>query len=425
MQLEICQRAEALGAPNRTETRCVIDAHPHTLDDEGLGLPPDQPDFIIADIAPGSTSPEDPSEIKRRQCPSFVGVKCKVSDDPEPYNYEKPNLPLTPEDAAEYYHLSNSRDPRPASYSPTPLTPLAQRSEKLSTLRKTILAWQKTDATDEEERVAEAAAPDKVKKPCAKAADYAGWVFAGRPFQVFVIGVFVFNRYFRVSVSDRGGMVYSRKYDIADDLRLFVAVLQKLTCFLDARDLGRDPCVELKEGHHYYQQQYPIFYVSLGESSYPTQPSRVYMTQGAPIFTSYSLMGRGTSVWRCKPKEGGPGAVVILKSSWRLVKRQPERVIYSRIPPRIESTGEVRRGIAYIKDGGNVMFPAFVTEPTTITVNHMRKRAGLPLYALTRHDSVLDRIVLSVVGKPLWEFATVGELLLALKAIVGGKYLFV
>jgi hypothetical protein len=233
--------------------------------------------------------------------------------------------------------------------------------------------------------------------------EYCAWLFAGRPFQVFIIFVCIFGMQFRVCVCDRGGMLFSRRYDINDEkpgggLEVFIRVHRRITCEMSEFDLGQDPLVQLADGQTHRQQDWPSFTVRWGDNS---PKIREIITQGPPMWSTMSILGRGTHVWRV---QGGG----VLKVAWRNVERKGESDIYERI-----RVGNIK-GIARLQQGGDV-----VMEGNELSINLLREQRGTRRSDL---DFCLHRVVITPVGKPLWKFDTPLEFLYGVRDAFQGDY---
>ncbi|KAG5640982.1 hypothetical protein DXG03_006456 [Asterophora parasitica] len=238
-----------------------------------------------------------------------------------------------------------------------------------------------------------------VKDLAAQTFDYAGIIFASRPFSLFVIGIALYGTAFRVGVYNRVGIVFSEEYSIINDLDVFVRVIRQISCDLTSVGLGQDPTVMLYNGGTYWQDPYPSFKVGMGGSQRPDVPEqRVFLTKGPPLWFSFSFLGRGTSVWQ--GTYNGEGA--ILKVAWRSEARKGEADIY-----QSHAAGVV--GVAKLVDGGDVTYPYGKAIP--ITTQHMLAGAGEDIfYAGTSRklslNSVLHRVVVRPVGAMLWTAET-------------------
>ncbi|KAF8189068.1 hypothetical protein BJ912DRAFT_385899 [Pholiota molesta] len=111
---------------------------------------------------------------------------------------------------------------------------------------------------------------------------------------------------FCVAVFDRAGAQFSPMRDVWPDTRLFVRVMKALTCLLLDVELGRDPTVALVHGPLRQQQHRtaPEHEADPLEGVFPTymisMHGRTWHTVGSSIWTSVSLFGRCTSVWRVR-----------------------------------------------------------------------------------------------------------------------------
>jgi hypothetical protein len=246
----------------------------------------------------------------------------------------------------------------------------------------------KNDTWDPKPSRSDRTTKNMVKPIVKQTGEYCAWLFAGRPFQVFIIFVCIFGLKFRVGVCDRGGMTFSRHYDIDDEtpgggLEVFIRVHRRITCEMSEFDLGQDPLVHLAADQTHQQQEWPSFTIRWGN---PT--IKPITTQGPPMWTTMSILGRGTHVWRV---QGGG----VVKVAWRNIRRKSETEIYKKMPDI--------KGITKLQQGGDVM-----VEGKRLSINFLRKERGTPESKLT---FCLHRVLVTPVGKPLWMFDTPLEFL--------------
>jgi hypothetical protein len=250
-------------------------------------------------------------------------------------------------------------------------------------------------------------APCKVVKDLtAQVSDYARLIFSVRPFQIFVVGMMIYGWKFSLAFFDRGGILMSREYHIEDDLDVFVAVVRRLVCDASPTDLGRDPSVHLFKSDTYHQDTYPRFRVGMGGLD-----NRYWITEGPPMWTSLSLLGRGTSVWHATGQDGK----VVLKAAWRDTSKMSETDIYAAV--RV-----THAGIADCLGGGDVSFPSW-TAAVPVNIQQLRSRVLHSNSPMTRNP-VLHRVTIRPVGCPLWEFECTEDLIKGLRAIVIGELNF-
>jgi len=135
--------------------------------------------------------------------------------------------------------------------------------------------------------------PTSVKTIVSQGANYARLILAARPFQLYVLCVFIYGTDFCLGWYDRRGVIIS-DYDIDNNLDIFIRAVLQLTSHMSSHQLGHDRTARLLEGHSYYQDEYPSFLVSLGRDG-NTIPQ--WKTSRPPIWSLLSLFGRGTSTW--------------------------------------------------------------------------------------------------------------------------------
>jgi len=182
--------------------------------------------------------------------------------------------------------------------------------------------------------------------------------------------------------------------------------------------LGHDKTARLLEGHSYYQDQYPSFVVSMGGD----RPTRQWQTYGTPIWSSLSLLGRGTATWRAVSLQDEQN--VILKTLWRSQTRQSESDVYGCIKPGTP-------GVAQFSVGHDVLVPISGEINVPVTVGWLRSyvlnddsAVQIPkTIVAVRDDPVLHRLTLKTVGRPLWDAETSEEFILGSLAALKGSTL--
>jgi hypothetical protein len=200
-------------------------------------------------------------------------------------------------------------------------------------------------------------------------------------------------------------MLFSKAYDITQrredmigpgipGLEIFIRVIRRISCQMTAVELGHDPSVTLADGQTFGQKVWPNFVVRLKDSSATMESSVI--TQGPPMWSTMSVIGRGTHVW--KVKQGGKTRV--LKTFWRKAGCTPESIIFEKIPtfslPHPTTGKRVKRcGIARMSCGTTVGSSRGIP----ISVHNFRKEHGFELGSL---DFTLERGLVEPVGKPLW-----------------------
>ncbi|KAH9884404.1 hypothetical protein C8Q73DRAFT_362168 [Cubamyces lactineus] len=253
-----------------------------------------------------------------------------------------------------------------------------------------------------------------VKRTLVQGADYARLILANRPHQLYAYGMFICGDIFCVAIHDRCGIVVSPDTRLTDPegLELFVRIIAGLTWELSPQELGLDPTVTLTPGYTFYEplpSKFPRFQVNIDQAKFETV--------GPPLWQSFSLLGRGTSVfYAISLDENIP---VILKTAWHTPGRQAEAQVYEDIKDATVRAGiEYPRGMAELLTGGDVKL---LVEGTLrpVTVSMLRKSSSLqPPTKDGINDRVLHRVALRTVGKPLWKWSSLLEFASALLDVV-------
>jgi hypothetical protein len=255
--------------------------------------------------------------------------------------------------------------------------------------------------------------PKVVKPVVCQAADYARLHLSARPFQLFSVALLIFGSEFCVAIFDRAGALFSPIHDMWEDTEIFIRVIRSLTCHLSPVELGQDPTVTTlpDQQHEIWRNQtkdlgreapkdFPTFVITMGGLSSPS-----WHTIGLPIWTSVSLLGRGTSVWLVR--ENGAGPVLVLKNTWRSASRISESMIYGSIHGNHPALAELHQG-------QDVLFPG---EQRYITARNLR---SLALGDEIDGDVFLHRLLFKSRGRPLWEYRSEKELLQGIRAALSG-----
>ncbi|KAF9481330.1 hypothetical protein BDN70DRAFT_992011 [Pholiota conissans] len=249
--------------------------------------------------------------------------------------------------------------------------------------------------------------PKAVRPLVCQAADFARSHLSGRPFHLFSVGLLIFGSEFCVAIFDRAGVLFSPIHDMWNDTEIFIRVIRSLTCCLSPIELGHDPTVtilsepkhklriiEIRRLGHSAPEDYPIYIISAC--------GRLWYTIGLPIWTSVTLLGRGTSVWLVQ--ERGVGPLFVLKNTWRNPCQLSESAIYGAVEG-------YHPALAKFYDGGDVFF---LGEDRFISACNLR---GAPSVTDSREkDVILHRLILETQGRPIYEYTSEKELLLGMRA---------
>lgn len=263
-----------------------------------------------------------------------------------------------------------------------------------------------------------------------QSANYARIHMSARPFLLFSIGLLIYGSRFCVCIFDRAGVRISPECNMWSDLEMFVRVIRSLTCILAPQDIGQDPTAELLE-----RPGKPDCFIikPIGKDS------RRWCTIGSPIWSSLSLFGRGTVVWKVAEynakSKAITGPTMIMKTAWRSAQRNPESSLsryvtaIARANPEVSVTEFVAGGDVFV-EGGSPPDLRLATEPsneqhssvptgTLITVPHLRfdtSREG--------ETPILHRVITSTVGRPFWEYKDDKELARGFIAVLRCTYHF-
>ncbi len=250
-----------------------------------------------------------------------------------------------------------------------------------------------------------------VRDALVQGADYARAILSSRPFQLHVFGIFVSGTNLCVGRFDRRGIILSPEFDMfsASGIRHMVSIILKLTWDMSPVDLGHDPTVSLLDGHTYYNETYPRFLVKMSTS---VVLSEAWRTVGLPLWSSHSLFGRGTSVWRAL--KVNLDTAQILKVAWHSKGRENETAIYERIKSAFKHS--MPRGIATPSGGGDVYDPP----GQKVSVFDLRLHPSLCPTSGPVTDAILHRVALNDFGRPIWRYRDSAQFLGAILTVVQG-----
>jgi len=295
-----------------------------------------------------------------------------------------------------------------------------------------------------------------VKEILGQIGDVARLHLATRPFLRYSLHITLCGTVFNVCLFDRAGAIVSEDYDIIKDLGIFVRLIRRVTCEMDAYDLGLDRTV-VPLSCLGSVQHYPRFKVFVGEER------KAYYTRGLPIWQSTSLCGRGSFVCEVT-EEDDPTSLssFVLKNAWRSPKRLAESLLYKLLHaiPRDDNMEELDCVATFVKGGDVVAIPepCEISEPvtgananpgqggTTVqqgyshgveddggacnkpTEQRMRistHRARCPgSIRKAREDSICHRLILSSRGRSMVSYTKTSTLLRGAKGAAKGKYCF-
>ncbi|KAI9065515.1 hypothetical protein FKP32DRAFT_473386 [Trametes sanguinea] len=255
-----------------------------------------------------------------------------------------------------------------------------------------------------------------------QAAGHAQDLLRDHPFQLYVFGLLVGCDRYWVGMFDRGGIVLSDAHQIdwtspeSEYLSVFLKLHVRPISEMTPQEIGQDPTITLAARRW---GPYPSFNVPIGR---PTDARDVHQwtTVGPAIWSSESLVGRGTSFWTAMP-HSAPGAgdgktAAMLKQTWKAPDRLGEYEAYTQIKGLLESAGKSHAGLAHLLDGDDVYLPG---SDEKLSLRYMRG-AELCDDGLSVQDGILHRVVVQEVGRPLWEYENLEQLVRAVKCAVEG-----
>ncbi len=228
---------------------------------------------------------------------------------------------------------------------------------------------------------------------------------------------------FNICLFDRAGGVVSKDYDLKDedDFAMFVRIIRRATCDMDAYELGLDPTVTPLD-YLGSVARYPRFKVEVGENT--------YHTYDFPIWQSVTLQGRGTWVFGATKEDNpnpNPCECLVLKNAWRASGRLPESTLYGIINKLKERDNMPSlRCVAEFVDGGDVMIAENAQQgiPTTsnqqVAMRVSSHRRFVHDAESKPHNPTLHRVVLATRGKSMISYTSLVELLSAAECAAEG-----
>ncbi|TRM59109.1 hypothetical protein BD626DRAFT_409583 [Schizophyllum amplum] len=214
-------------------------------------------------------------------------------------------------------------------------------------------------------------------------------VFASQGDRFFHIGIALAGDSFQVAYFDRAGRVLSGIRDAHRCCVLFTRVLMGLT-MLDASYCGKDTSLASRGGQ---------FFVTVGGLEY-----RIVET----LSIGKEICGRGTVCWRCRRSDSDKDYVI--KNIWADKRQHPTEGDFLRMASSID-------GIANLVCDEPVPWPHDEHRTTVWLRDLVQGPDRADVLSGVPHLE-LRRLVFDQYGKPLEEFATKDELILALRDAV-------
>lgn len=227
-------------------------------------------------------------------------------------------------------------------------------------------------------------------------------VFAAQHNRRFVLGATLAGADMILFVFDRSGVVGSKTFDINAEPEFLVRVICGLM-FIDDIRLGFDTTIEKNEG---------------GKKGYTIRMNGIDFNCEEPMYIEKAVRGRGTGCF----KTSHEGDDAVIKDSW--VDESRKRLEHE-ILDKIKDVEGVVRVIAHDvvqvegKDDSTSVARRRLEDSSSWTKEEKDKWGGFNLIEARTHR----RILLKPYGQPLESFASLKELMLAIKDIVKSMYL--
>ena len=255
-----------------------------------------------------------------------------------------------------------------------------------------------------------------IKEIVAETADFMRLHLAVRPFQIFSYALMLFETNCCITQWDHGGLLISKEYDLltTHGLETFIRIIVRITCFMNYVEMGQDPTVKTLDLDYPSVKTYPKFQVSVPGGDGKT----LCQTDGPPIFTSASILGRATSVWRVVLHQPGVSEPTkfIMKTAWRIDERRSESEIYS----IVQSSDSTLKGVAIFLQGGDVEFGKEMDNAVKLS----RLRIHMGSSSRPKQDQVMHRLLLKSYGKGISDFDSPAEFIGAMHDAIRGRCYF-
>ena len=235
-------------------------------------------------------------------------------------------------------------------------------------------------------------------------ASYAHEVFGAQMNRRFVFGITICGFRMRVWLFDRAGGISSQTFNINDDPKAFFNVIIGFaTIYHDDRGaLGYDMTISSSRNG--------IGAITVGSKGFILDEI---------VYSHPVVSGRATICWKAH-KQGEPGTVYAIKDSWQLSTRGEEGSMLKEVTEALKESWDdpsqplvaqhYRHEDVHIND-------------MIDNTNNIRKnvKPASPLQAPV--NRIHTRMVISTFGRPIFEFATLKELVCALRDAIKGHWL--
>ena len=246
----------------------------------------------------------------------------------------------------------------------------------------------------------------------AETADFIRLHLAVRPFQIFSYALMLYGTKYCITLWDHGGLLISSEFDLetTSGLETFIRIIVRVSRFMTYVEMGQDPTVTPVDTKYPFTEEYPEFTVSVPGGDGRT----LCRTNGPPIFTSTSVIGRATSVWKVVLHQPGVFEPIrcIMKTAWRRNERRSESEIYG----MVQSPDSTLKGVAVFLQGGDVGFGKKIDNVMKVS----GLRIGMGSSSVPKQDHVMHRLLLKSYGKSISDFDSPGEFIGAMHDAIRG-----
>ena len=251
-----------------------------------------------------------------------------------------------------------------------------------------------------------------IKTIVAETADFIRLHLAIRPFQIFSYALMLYGTKYCITLWDHGGLLISSEFDLktTSGLETFIRIIARVFRFMTYVEMGQDPTVAPVDTKYPCTEDYPEFTISVPGGNGKT----LCRTNGPPIFTSTSIIGRATSVWKVVLHQPGLSKPIrcIMKTAWRRNERRSESDIYN----MVQSSDSTLKGVAIFFQGGDVEFGKKIDK--AVKVSGLRIDMGLS--SSPKQDHVMHRLLLKSYGKGVANFDSPAEFIGAMHDAIRG-----
>jgi hypothetical protein len=305
-------------------------------------------------------------------------------------------------------------------------------------------------------------------KTIVQLADYVSEIFGAQPSRRWVHAFTLCGAQLRAWIFDRSGTTGSVLIDVHREPTMFLRVICGYAA-MDATELGFDPTIKCKYTTDSVESifdptaasqrnQNPTLYMYIPSEQADDAVTKLILSP-VNIFRQVTIVSRGTVCWKAKRCTDGDtdnldsGWEYVVKDQWRDVNRSAEG---SLLPPAdtttfglpqyvwhddlkdhsgalIDIAAFVRKGLSVSNtsadqerpiSGNNSQKYTSTTKLSSSSNSQKRISVGASLARFTTHleNRILTRLVMSPIGRPIYQYTSYTQLLATLRDAIKGMY---